>query len=561
MTRAARPGARASGAAIPPPPKPILEEVARDVGSERELHRSRQFLRASEAQRVHTTTLLLIAMTLGGYATLLFGHHAIATTLAAIALSIHLVGYTTIAWLTRSEHRFRRAHVGRIALVLAPATVPLIYFYGTFSPFVALVGLILCLYSLSAPQGFAIGAVALVAVPHVLLGALIAAGVLPDHGVVRGDADGQGLLMGLGSALLVYALGLVLGMSFQKRLDEMVGALEQAVGEVAAREALLREARLELERAAGIGDRGRFSQQTLGSFELGVLIGRGGMGEIYEATHVTTGEAAAVKLLQRGLSEVEADPLARFEQEARLAASMRSEHVVRVLEIGGAEAPLPYLAMERLQGKDLSTLLRDRALRLREVVEMVAQVAEALGEARERGIVHRDVKPSNLFRTDEGVWKVLDFGVARLAGDAGHLTAGHLVGTPAYMAPEQVREGAVLDHRTDVHALAAVTYRTLTGQPAFLGRDLPSVVEAVCDRLPLRPSDLAELPASVDDVLRVGLAKDPAARFDTAEAFAAALRDAARKRRTGAIAARAESLDATRTWAGASGPELVRGAS
>src|SRR6185369_14795687 len=156
------------------------------------------------------------------------------------------------------------------------------------------------------------------------------------------------------------------------------------------------------------------------------------------------------------------------------AAALESPHIVALLEMGGMEAPLPFLAMERLDGEDLGRMLRrSPKLEAPMVVEMVQQVAEGLMAAKERGIVHRDIKPSNLFLCTAGegrIWKILDFGIARLSGESGTLTGNALIGTLGFIAPEQLDGRNPITHRTDLHALAAVAYRALTGQPAFVER-------------------------------------------------------------------------------------------
>jgi serine/threonine-protein kinase len=260
----------------------------------------------------------------------------------------------------------------------------------------------------------------------------------------------------------------------------------------------------------------------IGGFQLGVVLGRGAIGEVYEAVHVQTGEPAAVKLLRR---ELLADPthVARFLREAKLSGALASPHIVRVLAASPDDAALPYLAMERLHGVTLAELLR-RESRLAgdAVVDLARQAGAGVDAAIAAGIVHRDLKPQNLFRTDAGVWKILDFGVATLGEDAGALTQGGVIGTPSYMAPEQAQGERALD-RADVYALAAVCYRCLTGRHPFSATDTPALLYAVVHRMPLRPSSIAELPVDVDVCLAIALAKNPHARFASGAEFAAAL--------------------------------------
>jgi eukaryotic-like serine/threonine-protein kinase len=180
----------------------------------------------------------------------------------------------------------------------------------------------------------------------------------------------------------------------------------------------------------------------------------------------------------------------------------------------------------------------------------VVQVGSVLELACEAGIVHRDLKPQNLFLTYDNVWKVLDFGVALLADSTGTLTRGGAVGTPAYMAPEQAR-GMSVDHRADIYALGAVIYRCVTGRAPFVRPDTPSLLYAVVEEMPLRPSSTASLSspivsAAIDAVLLIALAKDRAKRFQTATELATAFTAAMRGQVSSELSRRARGLPA---WA------------
>jgi serine/threonine-protein kinase len=362
--------------------------------------------------------------------------------------------------------------------------------------------------------------------------AVVATG--PWEGSIRPRADAivtatENLAIGITTAVC----GPVLLVDPKARVSQRVtldhvSKLEQAVRGVAQREALLAEARAELDRALKIGGPGRDTDQQVGSFKLGVLIGRGGMGEVYEAQRVApdAGEAA-VKLLHPGTLS---DPthVARFVREAETTSKLDCPNIVRVLEVGTTTGEVPFLAMERLRGHDLAlTLRRQRRLQLAAAVDLAMQVADGLEAARVAGIVHRDLKPHNLFQAQDGRWKILDFGVSKTGG-TGTLTKGHVVGTPAYMAPEQAR-GENVDHRADVYSLAAILYRAITGHPAFAGKDVPTTLYDVVYRVPTQPSMLVQLPGDIDRVLALGLAKDPRDRFATAlelaSWFALATRD------------------------------------
>jgi serine/threonine-protein kinase len=186
--------------------------------------------------------------------------------------------------------------------------------------------------------------------------------------------------------------------------------------------------------------------------------------------------------------------------------------------------------MERLVGTDLGELLKTKPVRdLDEVVEITRAVAAGLDAAHAAGIVHRDLKPSNVFAAvgddDAITWKVLDFGVSKIRGEA-TLTRAHVVGTPSYMAPEQARGDAV-DARADIYALGVMIYRLLTGRPVVTPRDAPAMMLDVVFRMPARPSDFIAITAEVEAVLAIALAKRPADRFANIRELADALADAA----------------------------------
>ena len=359
------------------------------------------------------------------------------------------------------------------------------------------------------------------------------------------------------SLLLEMLLAMVFWLAWTSR-RATVGAIAfvaQARIEVERRRALLDEARDELRQARDAARLGRFSGGTVGDYRVDQVIGRGAMGEVYAAS-TRGGERVALKVLHPHLidspSEVE-----RFVREVNVTAALDSPHVVRVLGTGTAPDGSPFLAMERLVGMDLSELLRaEGRLSLADTVELVNQVAAALTAAEQAKIVHRDVKPQNLFRVDASAgprWKVLDFGVSRLLEATSSLTQG-AIGTPAYMAPEQCRNAAV-DHRADVFALSAIAYRTLTGRPAFSGPDQYAVLYSIVHEQPARPSELCMLPQDVERVLALGLAKDPARRFQSAAELARALDQAQYNALSDALRARAEALLAELPWGSAPAAE------
>ncbi len=377
----------------------------------------------------------------------------------------------------------------------------------------------------------------------------VVVGLIPDPGVFATDHP-LGFLTRLIGALFVvgiYVLAYVTARVFRTASLASIEELARATRLASQRAALMDELRADLERALRIGGPGRYTEQTVGSFKLGIVLGRGAMGEVYEAVNTSTGDPAAVKLLRR---EMLADPtqIARFLREARAGGVLDSAYVVRVLEASPEDAAKPYLAMERLHGATLAEILRrDPRLPASAIIELVRHVGAGIDAAGAAGIVHRDLKPQNLFRVDSGGWKVLDFGVATLAEDAGTLTQGGVVGTPAYMAPEQA-QGQRATPRADVYALAAVAYRCLTGRHPFAGPDTPTMLYAVVHRMPVRPGAIAELSADIDALFAVAMAKNPDDRFATGAALADAVAKALDGQLDPALRKRGDALAKKHPW-------------
>ena len=328
-----------------------------------------------------------------------------------------------------------------------------------------------------------------------------------------------------------------------------MAALEQARAKIRQRDALLNEANANLDRVIAGARSGRYTGQKIGHFDVGDVIGRGAIGEVYAAEHRETKQAVAVKVLHSHLQH-ESGHLQRFFREVEVTGSLLSRHIPRTIESGLTPDGGPYLAMELLSGSDLATELRHKKrLPLDEIDGLVAEVASALGVAHAAGVVHRDVKPQNLFRTRShgATWKVLDFGVSKLLAGSGTLTGGAAVGTPAYMAPEQVAGGNV-DARADLFALAAVIYRALTGRPAFSGPSELATMMRVSTMQPNRPGELANVHEHVDAFFAVALAKDPERRIPSAVAFSAAWGRARRGQLEPELLAVAERILALQPW-------------
>lgn len=446
----------------------------------------------------------------------------------------------------RDASRFSTAKVTAFCVACALTGFVAVVFWGVFSAAPVLVVLGVYYFGRSYSTTAALVNYLVAAVTQAVWSALVIGGVVHDYGLFDGRgrptlelATAQMMVQG------VYLLGYLSARSSRKATLEVLERLEAAVRQSKQREAFLEEVRQDLNRALAPGQ-GRYSDQEIGSYKLGAVLGRGGMGEVYAAVHVSTGDDAAVKLLHAHL-EGDVEHGARFLREARAASALASPHVVRVLETAAEGARPLYIAMERLHGETLAARLRDRRkLTPSEVMDLVRQIGSVIDLAAEKSIVHRDLKPQNLFLSKAGEWKVLDFGVSSLGG-SGTLTAGQIIGTPGYMSPEQAR-GERVDASTDVYALAVIAYRALTGRPAFSGKDTPAILYDVVFSMPPRPSELSDLPRAVDDVLLVAMAKRSSDRFSSGAALAGALADAARGEVSAAIASRARSLTAAHPW-------------
>jgi eukaryotic-like serine/threonine-protein kinase len=259
-------------------------------------------------------------------------------------------------------------------------------------------------------------------------------------------------------------------------------------------------------------------------FEVQSFAGSGGMGSVYRSLDRATGHAVALKVLHGG----DEGSLARFAQEARALAGLNHPHIVSFVAHGVAPSGGPYLAMEWLDGETLEARLAREELRVDQSLSLARQVAAALAEAHACGVIHRDIKPSNLFLVggEVGQVKVLDFGIARIAGATRELTrTGVMVGTPGYMAPEQARgEASSIDARTDVFSLGCVLFECLTGRPAFQGAHVMALLAKLLLEEPPRVSDLqpSVTPALEVLVARM-LSKEPMGRPEGGAAVLAAL--------------------------------------
>jgi TolB-like protein/tetratricopeptide (TPR) repeat protein len=297
--------------------------------------------------------------------------------------------------------------------------------------------------------------------------------------------------------------------------------------------------------------------ESIGPYRILAKAGQGGMGVVYEAEDTRLGRHVALKLLPASLAH-NADARARFEREARAASALNHPHICTVHDIGEHEAR-PFLVMERMRGETLEQVIAHTPPTVERVIDLGIQVADALEAAHGIGIVHRDIKPANIFVTERGEAKVLDFGVAKVAADPGragserpmedHLThPGAIVGTGAYMSPEQVR-GEALDGRSDLFSLGVVLYEAATGRLPFRGEggSLGETFKAILADAPATPRSVnPAVPIELEQVILKALEKDKRRRHQEASEMKAdlvRLRDAAR---SGHVTA--PGAAATRGW-------------
>jgi len=268
--------------------------------------------------------------------------------------------------------------------------------------------------------------------------------------------------------------------------------------------------------------------KKLGPYEVLALLGAGGMGEVYRARDTRLNRAVAIKVIPQCLSKDSAR-MQRFEREARAIAALQHPNICTLHDVGVQDG-MQFLVLEYLDGETLAKQMQKGRLLIEETLRYGAEVADALDAAHRRGVVHRDVKPANIFLTSHGEAKVLDFGLAKLdeplpeeaAGAEGAAserlltTPGSVMGTASYMSPEQAR-GEDLDARTDIFSLGAVLYEMATGKMAFPGKTAAMVHQAILDSTPPAPSQVVpSLPEHFDDLVAKALEKDPGLRYQSA---------------------------------------------
>src|SRR4051812_4379300 len=253
-----------------------------------------------------------------------------------------------------------------------------------------------------------------------------------------------------------------------------------------------------------------------GKYRVDSILGHGGMGVVAECTHLALNERVAIKMLRQDVL-LDQDAVSRFIREAQAAVKLKSEYVARVSDVGTFENGVPYMVMEFLEGHDLGELIKQRGvLPAQWAVELMLQTAEALAEAHSLGIVHRDVKPTNLFVTwrpdGTALIKVLDFGISKspLGADMQLTQTQSLLGTPAYMSPEQMRSARLVDSRTDIWSLGTVFYEILEGRRPFEAESFSEMcVKVAVDP----PAPMVNTPPGLQHVILRCLAKSPEQRY------------------------------------------------
>jgi serine/threonine protein kinase/tetratricopeptide (TPR) repeat protein len=304
----------------------------------------------------------------------------------------------------------------------------------------------------------------------------------------------------------------------RREVESLIAAHEQAQSSFLAQPAI--QAKL-----LAIGSR-------LGAYKILARIGAGGMGDVYRASDTKLGRSVAIKVLPPGFID-DPERLARFQREARMLASINHPNIVTIHsfeEIDGVH----FLTMEMVEGRPLSQHIPKGGLPIDRILDFAAAITEALCAAHEKGIVHRDLKPANVMVTDQGRVKVLDFGLAKEIREGNSTDAtltsaeytriGVIVGTPAYMSPEQV-EGRMVDHRTDIFSLGTLLYEMATGQKPFQGKSGAELASAILRDTPRPVREMrAELPDGLEDVIQRCLLKSANDRFPSARELSNKLR-------------------------------------
>ena len=263
----------------------------------------------------------------------------------------------------------------------------------------------------------------------------------------------------------------------------------------------------------------------LGRYEVLGELGQGAMGIVYKARDPLIDRVVAIKTINLGLALDEKEEYeGRFYQEAKAAGRLNHPNIVTIYDVGKS-GDVAYIAMEFLQGRELRDIMNDDGLLpVDQVLDIVAQVAQGLAYAHEHGIVHRDVKPSNIMVVRDGHAKITDFGIARMASSAVRTQTGMVLGSPKYMSPEQVM-GKEIDQRSDIFSLGVMLYEMLTGQAPFNGENVNAIMYQTLNAVPAPPNTLnPAVPEMINFILAKALAKKVEDRYQNAKDFAVDLR-------------------------------------
>jgi serine/threonine protein kinase len=270
----------------------------------------------------------------------------------------------------------------------------------------------------------------------------------------------------------------------------------------------------------------RLGEILHGTYRLERLLGRGGMGEVYEASHLRLVRRFAVKILKGPIAEHH--DLERFRQEAQITSALGHPHIVEVIDFNELDDGSAYIVMELLEGENLADrLLREKKLNLGQAASILRQTVGALEVAHAKGVIHRDLKPANIFlcrRDDRDDYvKVVDFGISKVLGAKVALTkTSEIIGTPHYMAPEQImsEDRTVIDQRSDVYAMATITFEMLAGNTPFSADSVPALLYRILDfPAPNVQEFREEIPEAIGRVLQMAMQKEPGSRFDSIRKF------------------------------------------
>lgn len=511
---------------------------------------------AEEATRAHGFAGVIGFVCLAVVVTLpALGGDPTAKLMCAAALIVMVVASTWVFYMTRDSsdaERYTRAMHRSYGWVLVLGVLFVEYYCGFFSPVVVVLTLGAYYFGQSTDRAYSFLLPLFVIVSYALLASLTAASVIEDRGLFRArDAELGSRVFAIAAASGVLFLTLRLARVSRAALREAIERSNEVLLIAQQREVQLAEAHHQLDHAlrVAVGKPGRYTGELAGDYRLDVVIGLGAIGEVYAGEHVHDASRAAVKLLQAS-ALVREDLVERILREGAISSRLDDPHIVRVLGAGRMGDGAPFLAMELLEGRDLAARLRQQGqLAVNELIALAEQLGSGLAHAHAAGVVHRDLKPLNIFETLEDgqtCWKILDFGISKLTSSSGTLTREGVIGTPGYMSPEQAR-GVLVDHRSDIFSMALVLYRAMTGQPAFAGENTPQILFDIVYKMPQRPSSVTRtLPHEADWMMAIALAKDPAERFQSAAEFAAAFAQACRRRLSPEL--RARGLAATRAY-------------